>query len=74
MIKLHPTDYGPGTFLKNVSQRYLANMFVVELFLNQIAGINSRPGTLDLLKRNLHQAGFLVNTLEFTALLQKRLG
>ena len=66
-------DCRPGTLLKKVWQRYLANMFVVELFLNQIAGTNSRAATLDLLKRNLHQGGFLVNILEFTALLQKGL-
>ena len=66
-------DCRPGTLLKNVWQRYLGNMYVVELFLNQIVVINSRPETLDLLKRNLHQGGFLVNILEFTALLQKGL-
>ena len=48
-------------------------MFVVELILNSIAGINSRPAVLDLLKRNVHQGGFLENILEFTALLQKGL-
>ena len=63
----------PGTLLKNVWQRYLGNMFGMELFLNQTAGINSIPATLDLLKRKLHQGGFLVNILEFTALLQKGL-
>ena len=68
---LQPIDCRPGTLLKNVWQRYLANMFVVELFSNQIAGINSRPAALDLLKRNICQVGFLVNTLEFTALPQK---
>ena len=43
-------------------------MLVAELFLNQIVGINSRP-----IERNLHQGSFLLNTLEFTALLQKGL-
>ena len=56
-----------------MSGKDLANMFVMELFLNQIAGINSRPTTIDLLKKNLHQGDFLVNILEFTALLQKGL-
>ena len=71
LIELQPIDSRPGTFLKNVWQRYLANMFVLKLFINPIARINSRPATLDLLKRNIRQGGFLVNILEFTALLQK---
>ena len=41
---------------------------MVELFFNQIAGINSRPATL--LKISLRWGGFSVNTLEFSALLQ----
>ena len=58
-----------ATLLKNAWQRYLTAIFVVELFFNQIAEINSRPATL--LKRNLRRGGFFVNTLEFSALLQK---
>ena len=72
-INLQPIDCRPRTLLKNVWQRYIANMSVVELFLNQNAGINSIPATLDLLKRNIHRGGFLVNTLEYAALLQKGL-
>ena len=33
----------PATLLKNARQRYLTAIFVVELFFNQIARINSRP-------------------------------
>ena len=61
----------PTTLLKNVWQRYLTAIFVVELFFNQIVGINSRPATL--LKRSSRRGGFFVNTLEFSALLQKGL-
>ena len=61
----------PTTLLKNAWQRYLTAIFVVELFFNQTAGINSRPATL--LKRSLRQGAFFVNTLEFSALLQKGL-
>ena len=59
------------TLLKNACQRYLTAIFVVELFFNQIVGMNSRPATL--LKRSLRRGGFFVNTLEFSALLQKGL-
>ena len=59
------------TLLKDAWQRYLTAIFVVELFFNQIAGINSRSATL--LKRSLRRGGFFVNTLEFSALLQKGL-
>ena len=61
----------PTTLLKNAWQRYLAAIFVVELFFNQIAGINSRLATL--LKRSLRRGGCFVNTLELSALLQKGL-
>ena len=61
----------PTTLLKNFWQRYLAAKFVVELFFNQVAGINSRLAAL--LKRSLRGGGFFVNTLEFSALLQKGL-
>ena len=57
-----------ATLLKNTWQRYLTAIFVVELFFNQIAGINSRSATL--LKRSLRRGGFFVNTLEFSALQQ----
>ena len=60
----------PTTLLKNAWQRYKA-IFAVELFLIKIAGINSRPAAL--LKRSLCRGGFFVNTLEFSALLQKSL-
>ena len=71
LIKLQPIDCMPTTLLKNAWQRYLTAIFVVELFFNQTAGINSRPATL--LKRSLRQGAFFVNTLEFSALLQKGL-
>ena len=61
----------PTTLLKNAWQRYLTAIFVGELFFNQIAGINSRLATF--LKRTLHRGGYFVNTLEFSALLQKGL-
>ena len=61
----------PTTLTKNAWQRYLTAIFVVELFFNQIAGINSRLATL--LKRSLCREGFFVNILEFLALLQKGL-
>ena len=59
--------------LADRSFRNITNMFVMKLFLNQVAGMNSRSATLDLLKRNFHQGGLLGNTLEFAALVQKRL-
>ena len=68
---MQPIDCMPTTLLKNAWQRYLTVIFVVQLFFNQIAGINSRP--LTLLKRSLRRGGFFVNTLEFSALLQKGL-
>ena len=68
---LQPTDCMPTTLIKNAWQRYLTAILVVELFFNQIAGINSRPATL--LKRSFCRGGFFVNTLEFSALLQKGL-
>ena len=68
---LQPTDCLVTTLLKHAWQRYLTAIFVVELFFNQIAGINSRTATL--LKRSLRRGGFFVNTLEFSALLQKGL-
>ena len=68
---MQPIDCMPTTLLKNAWQRYLTVIFVVQLFFNQIAGINSRPATL--LKRSLRRGGFFVNTLEFSALLQKGL-
>ena len=71
LIKFQPIDCMPTTLLKNVWQRCLAAIFVVELFFNQIPGINSRPATL--LKRSLRRGGCFVNTLEFSALLQKGL-
>ena len=71
LIKLQPIDCMPTTLLKNAWQRYLTAISVVALFFDQIAGINSRPATL--LKRSPHRGGFLVNTLEFSALLQKGL-
>ena len=71
LIKLHPINCMPTTLLENAWQRYLTAIFVVELFFNQIARINSRPATL--VKRSLHQGIFFVNTLEFSALLQKGL-
>ena len=71
LIKLQPIDCMPTTLLKNVWQRYLTAIFVAELFFNQIARINSRPATL--LKRSLRRGGVFVNTLEFSALLQKDL-
>ena len=61
----------PTTLLKNPWQRDVTAIFVVEFFFNQIAVINSRPATL--LKRSLCRGGFFVNTLEFSALLQKGL-
>ena len=61
----------PTTLLENAWQRYLPVIFVVELFFNQIARISSRLATL--VKRSLHQGSFFVNTLEFSALLQKGL-
>ena len=61
----------PITLLKNTWQRYLTATFVVELFFNQIARINSRPATLP--KRSFRRGGFFVNALEFSALLQKGL-
>ena len=61
----------PTTLLKNAWQRYLTAIFVVELFFNQIAGTNSRLATL--LKISLRRGGCFVNTLEFSALLQKGL-
>ena len=61
----------PITLLKNAWKRYLRAIFLVELFFNQIAGINCRPATL--LKRILRRGGFFVNTLEFSAILQKGL-
>ena len=66
LIKLQPIDCMPTTLLKSAWQRYLAAIFVVELFFNQIAGINSRPATL--LKRSLRRGGLFVNTLEFSVL------
>ena len=71
LLKLQPIDCMPTTLLKNAWQRYLTAIFVVELFFNQVAGINSRPATL--LKRSLRRGGVFVNTLEFSALLQKGL-
>ena len=68
LIKLQPINCMRTTLIKNTWQRYLTAIFVVELFFNQIAGINSRPATL--LKRSLRR-GFFVNTLEYSALLQK---
>ena len=68
---MQPIDCMPTTLLKNAWQRYLTVIFVVQLFFNQIAGINSRPATL--LKRSLRRGGFFVNTLEFSAFLQKGL-
>ena len=59
----------PTSLLKNAWQRYLSTIFVVELFFNQIAGINSRPATL--LTRSLCRGGIFVNALEFSVLLQK---
>lgn len=44
-------------------QKYLAEAFVVEPFLDEAGGINPRPATL--LKRSLHEQGFLVNLFEF---------
>ena len=70
-MKLQPIDCMRKTLLNNAWQRYLTAIFVVELFLNQIAGINSRPATL--LKRSLRGGGSFVNTLEFSTLLQKGL-
>ena len=64
-------DYIATTLLRNAWQRYLAAIFVMELFFNQIAGINSRLATL--LKRSFRQGGCFVNTLEFSALLEKGL-
>ena len=61
----------PKTLLKNAWQRYLPAIFVVELFFNQIAGVNSRLATL--LKRSLRRGGCFKNTLEFSALLQEGL-
>ena len=71
LIKLQPIDCMAKTLLKIGWQRYLAAIFVVELFFNQIAGINSRPATLP--KTSLRGGGRFVNTLEFSALLQKGL-
>ena len=45
------------TLLKSAWQRYLTAIFVVELFFNQIAGINSRPATL--LKKASAEENFL---------------
>ena len=50
---------------------YLTDIFVVELFLNEIAGIHSTLATL--LKRSHHRGGFLVNALEFSVFPQKGL-
>ena len=71
LTKLQPIDCMPTTMPTNAWQRYLTAIFVVELFFNQIARINSRPATL--LKRSLPQGGVFVNTLEFSALLQEGL-
>ena len=71
LIKLQPIDCMSTTLLKNAWQKYFTAIFVVEHFFNQIAGKNSRPATL--LKRSLRRGGFFVNTLEFSALLQKGL-
>ena len=68
-MKLQAIDCMPTTLLKNAWQTYLTAINVVELFANQIAGINSRPATL--LKRSIRRGGFFVNTLEFSALLQR---
>ena len=46
----------PTTLLKYAWQIYLTAIFVVELFFNQIAGINCRPA--NLLKRSLRRGGF----------------
>ena len=59
----------PTTLLKNAWQRYLEAIFVVELFFNQTAGINSRLATL--MKRSLRRVGCFVNT--FSAFIQKGL-
>ena len=61
--------------LQNFKKIYLAEsmpeiLFVGVLF-NQILRIDSRPAALR--KRSLHQGGFPVNKLEFSALLQKAL-
>ena len=57
LIKLQPIDCMPTTLLKNTWQRYLTAIFVVDLFFNQIGGINSRPATL--MKRSLAEEVFL---------------
>ena len=41
------------------------------VLFNEIAGINSRPGTSA--KKSLHQGGLPVNMLELSALLQEGL-
>ena len=56
-MKLQAIDCMPTTLLKNAWQTYLTAINVVELFANQIAGINSRPATL--LKRSIRRGGFL---------------
>ena len=65
------STFRPATLLKSVWQRYLTEIFVMELLFNQNAGINTRPAAL--LKRRLYHGDFLVNALEFSAFLQKSL-
>ena len=49
-------------------------MFMLELLLNKIAGINSRPGThLEKVRGIIRQGGFPVNTLALTMLVQNSL-
>ena len=71
LIKLQPIDCMPTTLLKNTWQRYLTAIFVMELFFNQVAGINTRSAAL--LKRSHRRGGFFVNKLEFAAFQQKGL-
>ena len=71
LIKLQTIDCMPATLLKSAWQRYLTATFVMELFFNQIAVVNSRSATL--LKKSLRRGDFFVNPLEFSALLQKGL-
>lgn len=69
---IHRGEFNQGKCLAKITCGKLSEITktpVIESFYNQIAGINSKPATF--LKRSLHQGGFPVNILEFSALLKK---